>query len=701
MVHKIKFGIFFIITAVLLLMSFGQKGNVETNLLKTLLPQNISDTEDIVSIANKSSSVIKVVFEAENESDLEVLYRAFYNGFDKNFFEINTPDITPLLNLYTSRPTNFLSYEMRNLLKEKKYDDVYAQSINSLYNPAGFQITSFEKDPYLLLDNFLMSNKKMSPQKDNFDGKYYDFISLKIKNSDVLSPDLSNKKTALITDLQKKLSAGTSKIYLAGTPIHSFYTSQKSKTDINIICILSTFLIVFLTWHFFRNLKLLIPIALSIIFGMLAGYTATKLWFDTFQIITMVFSTTLIGLGIDYSYHYFFAEKTDKNFVKNLSFSLLTTLIPFVLLYFTKIELLKQVSVFSVFGLTGIYFTVLFLYPCFGKNYSSETVNINGKQIKTVLIFLLLFSLGGLLRFRFNDTLTAFYTPDNNLKKAEFLYNRVSDNNVGNTQFIVVKRNSAESAVKEEEKITDTLAANNIDFICLSKIFPSKERQEENFSLVKDLYKNNLDKYSDILSQKQISDLKNESFSPALINFEQVPFSDNFMLNPTASVIYAFSDKIPEITDENVSVIDFQKNIKKQIKEYRKVLMLLLPIVLLVLTVILTCIYGLKKAVRILIPPMTGMFSAVLLASLICGEINLFGIIAAYLILGFTMDYSIFRTNSEEKTETAITVSCITTSFSFLLLAFCGFKLLSSMAMVLFFGIIISYMTGLLIFKKL
>ena len=47
------------------------------------------------------------------------------------------------------------------------------------------------------------------------------------------------------------------------------------------------------------------------------GFVAVNLFFESFQLITMVFSTTLIGIGIDYSYHYFFAEKIDKTFIKN------------------------------------------------------------------------------------------------------------------------------------------------------------------------------------------------------------------------------------------------------------------------------------------------------------------------------------------------------------------------------------------------
>ena len=363
-------------------MGFCHKSNIETNLLKTLLP-NIENSKEVIKVTNKTSSVIKVVFESDNEESLEKLNNSFVNQVDNSYFEFNKPNVSKLMEQYLKQPTNFLSSKTRNLLKSGQYDEVYSKSIETLYNPASLQLTTLDKDPYLLFDDFVVSNKRISNRASYIDGKYYDSLSLKIKNEEALSPDLSNKKISELLKLQQNLSGKSSIIYLAGTPIHSYYTSKRSLTDINIICILSTLMIIFLTYRYFKNLKLLLPIALSIIFGLLSGYVATRLWFENFQIITMVFSTTIIGIGIDYSYHYFFTEKINKSFIKNLSFSFLTTIVPFILLFLTGIELLKQVAVFSVFGLLGIYFAVLFIYPCFNLSAPQKIINPNTKLYKT------------------------------------------------------------------------------------------------------------------------------------------------------------------------------------------------------------------------------------------------------------------------------------------------------------------------------
>ena len=68
------------------------------------------------------------------------------------------------------------------------------------------------------------------------------------------------------------------------------------------------------------------------------------------------------------------------------------------------------------------------------------------------------------------------------------------------------------------------------------------------------------------------------------------------------------------------------------------------------------------------------------------------------MILGFTIDYSIFRAQNDKQTEDAVFASSLTTSFSFLLLSFCGFKLLSSISLILFWGTASAYITGYLLF---
>ena len=89
--------------------------------------------------------------------------------------------------------------------------------------------------------------------------------------------------------------------------------------------------------------------------------------------------------------------------------------------------------------------------------------------------------------------------------------------------------------------------------------------------------------------------------------------------------------------------------------------------------------YGIKNAFKITMPPLLGIIFTVALLS-ICGiNLNLFHILGLFLILGFSLDYSIFRLNGGEKSKDAVLMSAASTAISFLHLSLTSFKLISSL----------------------
>lgn len=679
------------------LFAFCSKGGVETNLLKTFLSGNVESSQDIIKISNQSASKIKVVFEAGSKKNLEQLEQNFIENIDKNYFQITDLEISKIFKKSLSSPSNFLSSKTKNLLKAEKYDEIYQKSLEKLYNPAGISLTDFEKDPFMLFDDYILSMQTKSVKTDFDNGKFYDSVELKMKTKENLSPESANKIIKKLVKLQQKLSDKNSRIYLAGNLIHSYYTSKNSVLCINIICILSLFLIGVLTYFYFRNFKILVPIFCTIAFGMYTGYCITRIWFENFQVVTMVFSTMLIGIGIDYSYHYFFSKNHDKTFIKKLTFSLLTTIIPFLFLYLTGIELLKQIAVFSVFGLISIYFVVLFIYPSFEFNPPQKNIKLNIKIFKSVAVILFIIALSGFIKLYFNDTLSAFYTPSKELIKAEKLYSKISGQNSLQTQFITVYGKDLTQILSKEEKITEKLEDGNIDYISISKIFPSHKKQKENFGLVKKLYDKKLNNYSEILTSAQISKLKNQTFVPVVFDMKNSKVLPEFLTDKNTSLIIIFSDKDLNI---GTKLINIQKSISQYLKNYRQILIKIFPVVLLLMFAFLSVIYGIKQGTKLTLPSLFGVICAFGTSLVVFGELNLFSIIALFLVLGFTIDYSIFRANPATQTEDAIFVSCLTTAFSFLMLSLTGFKLVSSITFVLFSGIISSYIFGYLIFNN-
>ena len=120
-----------------------------------------------------------------------------------------------------------------------------------------------------------------------FNGRYYSKIFLKVTNPKTLNKDLKT----LIKFQQKCNKKEDIKVYLTGTPIHTFVTSHKSSFEINIICIISFLSIMFICKKYFNSLKIFIPILLSISFGLIVGYLTTIVILGQMHVLTIVFAT--------------------------------------------------------------------------------------------------------------------------------------------------------------------------------------------------------------------------------------------------------------------------------------------------------------------------------------------------------------------------------------------------------------------------
>ena len=681
--------IFFItiLTAIFLILLLRNFGGIETNLAKSILPENIVKNSRIIDVADMQSKSVKVIFESDDENSLEELKQNFVDEVDKKNFLPANLDFLRLLDWYSNSPVNFISPQTRALLLEKNYNAVYEQSLARLYNPAGIPLVEVSKDPFLLLTDFLLSNN-LGSKNYYIDGKYYDSEIFKLNAAqDMQSPAIAN-----LIKLKNKYSDGKNNIYLAGTPVHTYQTSISSSVSINIICFLITVLIIFLTYYYFRSFKILLPIALSIAFGFLAGFAISKTIFSTFHIITFLFGTTLIGIGIDYSYHYIFSENFDKSFVKDLTLSLLSTMMAFSLLYFLKIDILNQIATFTNAGLAAIYIFILTIYPCikFPKSVRFFKFQFNKKIKISVIIFVIFSIITGLLKVNFDDSLTSLYTPAKNLLKAEKLFNKISNLEGEKSVILAVKGESLQKILENEESVTSLLDKKGINYLCISKFIPSIKRQEENETLTKLLYENNLKDYKGILSDKQINLLINEVYKPQGIEIEDFSFFKDLLLNNNTSIIISFSDFIPEV-NKNIEIVDFQGTVSKYLREYRIGFLKILPIIYLLLYFILVLSYGYKQALKMFLPLLISSVFVIAFVSLIGIDLNLFNLLGLLLALGFTVDYSIFGRKNLVKNETAIFLACITTALSFLLLSFTTFKLISTLALTTSLGVIFNY----------
>ncbi|HUR27671.1 MAG TPA: MMPL family transporter, partial [Planctomycetota bacterium] len=166
--------------------------------------------------------------------------------------------------------------------------------------------------------------------------------------------------------------AGASLLY-SGVPRFAASTRESMMKDIWLIgtgSMLGTALCILLA---FRTLRPLLLSFLPIAVGTAAAMLATFLVFDRVHYLTLVFGTSLTGLGVDYALHYFSAhrlagapwdaERSMRDILPGITIGVLTSVLGFSGLYFTPFPVLKQFALFSSVGLVGAWATVVCWFP--------------------------------------------------------------------------------------------------------------------------------------------------------------------------------------------------------------------------------------------------------------------------------------------------------------------------------------------------
>lgn len=681
----------------------------ETNILRTVVPQKQSN---LLDLSNMYSAKINVLIEGEEPEEVSDTADKFEELALKNNLKSISVDGNKILEIYKTSRGGLLSKNTAELLEKNDYKKVKENTIEMIYNPLGFSLLEPEEDPFLLFTDYIMNlGDNINPDSIiNHNDKYYRILNYEFDKNIALSPSLLNKQVKKIIQLQKSLSENGVEVYLTGTPVHSYYASSRSMVEINIIGIISALFVLFLCLNYFKKPTVLLPIATSIILGALAGYFVTALMFSAIHVLTFVFSTTLIGISVDYSLHYFVCKTEDKSgddvikeIFKSLSVSLLTTISAFLVLYFSHTELLRQIAVFTITGLITVYLFVVLFYPLISKKIDLNNTNpgvrwnfnFAPRIAKNILIVMAIVALSGMFFVRTNDDIRSMYKPSEKLSNAEKIFADVAGINP-KTSFVVVEGKNLQEVLEKEEQVAKLLG--DTKYQAISKYVPSIKTQEKNRALMQRLYETEISPYT--------TALKASSKVPAgdYLEFdkETFPFLENFFLGANKSLMILYDFNKPDVIKQvgGAEFYNVREDISNLVKECRiNCAKLLIPVFLL-LYALLAVIYKPKNAARIILPSLCACIFTTGLLGLLHIGLNLFHVIAMFLIIGFSLDYSIFRFNGEKLVKDAVFMSCMTSAFSFFLLSLTGFKLISSLGFVLTTGLLSSYILSLLLIPK-
>ncbi len=560
--------------------------------------------------------------------------------------------------------------------------------------------------------------------------------SIKIKNNVLFSKD--GKHVLVITkpksksfdmDETDKLLAAIDKIIakvsqtqdysftikIFGTHVYAQRTASLIRKDITYIFIISILGIILIYYLSFRQFKTLLISLFSIIWGVSAGLFALNLLFDKIHGITLIFGSTLIGVCIDYTTHYFVSliHKSKQNtpdarfqaisdIRKSLLFGYLTTIIVFIVFSFSGLRFLKEIAIFSCVGITASYFISVFIIPQFtflkkvrtglllklfqrllkGSHHFSSRYK---KGLLGITAILFIFSAVYSFYIPFDNNIYNLNYVDPKLKslEKEFL-SRYGD--ITTSNMILMTGESTEEVLRLNDKVYQLLVKAKKDHIIdsyynIHPFLPSKETQQQN---IQNILSIDWQKTREIIKKEAVRlGFKESAFDPFFQGLESLKNESNLITDkfirttPFAPVLEELlrqrnsqrilasyfktrnEEKLPillkklEKLGSNIYYINKVDLINKIIYSLKDEILEFIIISFIAIGILLFFLYrNILKVLLALIPAIFGILVSMVISDLLGMKVNIISLFAFILMIGIGLDYGIFITNSLIKNNT-------------------------------------------------
>ncbi|MCA2484712.1 MULTISPECIES: MMPL family transporter [Vibrio] len=723
---------------------------IETNILK-LLPKNQQNPVAEQAFESVSASMSDKVIFVITAPDKNALFAAA-TEFDKglrqsNHFRDVVGKISPQeqqawASYYFKHRFQLLTPEQRERLSKNPEQQVQ-HVIQSLYNPfSGVTGQELQNDPFLLFRDYLsqvtqqsssfrLDNGYLSVEKD---GAQYLLITAELKDS-----PYSLTGQLAVPDIQA-LEQGVAQKYGAevahtGVLFYADFGTQSAKSEISTIGVFSLLGIIALFLLVFRSVMPLSLALLSITIGLLVALSVTTWIFGKVHLFSLVFGASLIGVSIDYAFHYLTerlaagnewdSEQGLKHIFIAITLGLITSLIGYLGMLVAPFPGLQQLALFSSIGLIAAYITVVAWYPILARNPSRSISNLPGQsllakwltlwnqpRIKVGLPMLCVVASGFfLLQLNYDDDIRLLQTMPKDLKQQETLITTLSGMQ-SSQQMLVVTADDDESLMKKLESLTPTLEAWKAEstiesYQSLSRYLSSVERQQQDYQLIRDLYATQSSPLTSGLGLSKKPKMDADFIPVTVEQYLQNPVSAPVRFlhlgkikekSATVVVLNQLQDsavvKAFAKSQSDVVYLNKAEEISTLFGEYRIKIMELLAAASAVIFLVLIKRYGLQHSCRVLLPSLIACACGLATAVAMGTTLNLFNLLGLVLILGIGIDYTLFFAEKARSVSTllAITLSAMTTVLSFGLLSLSQTHAIHSFGITVLSGIFVAWL---------
>lgn len=311
----------------------------------------------------------------------------------------------------------------------------------------------------------------------------------------------------------------------AGALFHALAATQTAKSEISILGLASLLGVIALVWLAFRSVMPLLLAIVTISSGLLLAVTFTFSVFGELHLLTLVFGTSLIGIAIDYSFHFYCERLSDTErsakatvayIFPTVTLAFITSALAYVGIGLAPFPGMQQVAIFCAAGLLGAYLTLILAYPLLAGSRlpaGSRPLALAGtylacltqlsKRFTTPLgiglfaLVIVVWCLVGVTKLTVDDDIRHLQQSPASVTEPENQLRQLLSGGTDN-QFLLVRAPSEEALLQQLERVSpllDAAIANQElgNYVSLSRYLPSHQKQDTAYRLQGEIYQTQLE----------------------------------------------------------------------------------------------------------------------------------------------------------------------------------------------------------------
>ena len=688
--------------------SLASLKNVQTDIFSLINFKDAKEAKVLKEVQDEMASNFLVLVNskelAKNVQSL-ALKSSLFKSFEANI-DVNLNDIKSDIN---RSKIALLGRGDLELLKNDK-NAFFKKRAEEIFNSFSFRLLNVNDDFFSLSSGFSAKNGNVSLNLADLmlevkDGKKSFFLLKGELKKGASSEGLINFYNEL-----NALKVGQNELFVHSSVLYQAFSKQKNESESLYMSVVSLSLTAIFLMLAFRNLRIFYVIFVAA-FGFSVAFAGTLLCLNELNILTILISTSLIGLMFDYVLHWLSKNEGEairassiKNMLKIFLLGLFITLSGYLAFTFSDLRLLKEVALFSAFALVAAFLASYFFMPLVFEGvkfyrskifdaFLTKFCDLSGavarhlgvKFLAISLILLAIFLVFDLKNLSKSENVKDYSNmPKSLLADSSYILSLTGNNQ--NTMIVIRSRGDI---LGGEKSLLDELKKRNLikDESSLSDMFLSKSEQGE----LKEAFKKALDDEQIYAIYEKFGFSKDEVRSEILkvLGEKELSVSEilalksmkdfkKFVLDENASVAYvsgfvkgAASDEVLE--RHNAFSLNFASSLNESLTQAKELALKLKIAALVVAFLLLWFYFSALISALVMGVIIFGVLLTLFIFAVFGVNLSIFGVFGLILASAVGIDYMIFALNeslSEKERIYGIFCAFITSFISFFTLSF-------------------------------